>query len=150
MISNNKKRTPTQSMNLVNELPRRALAVCCLLLVVSNVPNTSLAQDARYHYQLMQDVASQQQLGQTAYSLADPSDASLLMADLFNSFGGGSSPSELATRPHQERAKPVEGPNQREQTPGHYEFEVAPKMEPPGAPKPPFKQASNSCPGSGE
>ena len=35
-------------------------------------------------------------------------------------------------------------------TPGHYEFEVAPKMEPPSARRPPFKQTNQLCPGSGE
>lgn len=35
--------------------------------------------------------------------------------------------------------------------PGHYEFEVAPKMEPPSVRKPPYQQsATQSCPESGE
>lgn len=34
--------------------------------------------------------------------------------------------------------------------PGHYEFEVAPKMEPPAVRKPPYLQSSQMCPGSGE
>lgn len=34
--------------------------------------------------------------------------------------------------------------------PGHYEFEVAPKMEPPAVRKPPYQQSAQLCPGSGE
>lgn len=35
--------------------------------------------------------------------------------------------------------------------PGHYEFEVAPKMEPPSVRRPPYQQTSTQvCPGSGE
>lgn len=33
--------------------------------------------------------------------------------------------------------------------PGHYEFEVAPKMEPPTVKKPPYVQSAQLCPGSG-
>lgn len=35
-------------------------------------------------------------------------------------------------------------------SPGHYEFEVAPNLEPPSVRKPPYKQSSQQCPGSGE
>ena len=35
-------------------------------------------------------------------------------------------------------------------TPGHYEFEVAPKMEPPTVRRPPYLQSTQLCPGSGE
>lgn len=34
--------------------------------------------------------------------------------------------------------------------PGHYEFEVAPKMEPPTVRRPPYLQSTQLCPGSGE
>lgn len=34
--------------------------------------------------------------------------------------------------------------------PGHYEFEVAPKMEPPSVRKPPYQQSRQTCPGSSE
>jgi len=34
--------------------------------------------------------------------------------------------------------------------PGHYEFEVAPKMEPPSVRKPPYQQSVSACPGSGK
>lgn len=47
---------------------------------------------------------------------------------------------------------PSEFNNQRQQqqTPGHYEFEVAPNLEPPSVRKPPYKQSNQQCPGSGE
>lgn len=32
--------------------------------------------------------------------------------------------------------------------PGHYEFEMAPKMEPPSVRKPPYQQSAQICPGS--
>lgn len=35
-------------------------------------------------------------------------------------------------------------------SPGHYEFEMAPKMEPPSVRKPPYLQSAFVCPGSGE
>lgn len=35
-------------------------------------------------------------------------------------------------------------------TPGHYEFEVAPQMEPPSVRKPPYVQTATVCAGSGE
>lgn len=34
--------------------------------------------------------------------------------------------------------------------PGHYEFDVAPKMEPPSVRKPPYRQTAQVCPGSGK
>lgn len=34
--------------------------------------------------------------------------------------------------------------------PGHYEFEMAPKMEPPSVRKPPYIQSALMCPGSGK
>lgn len=39
---------------------------------------------------------------------------------------------------------------QRYNLPGHYEFEVAPKMEPPSVRKPPYQQSAQLCPGTGE
>lgn len=33
---------------------------------------------------------------------------------------------------------------------GHYDFEVAPKMEPPSVRKPPYLQSAQVCPGSGK
>lgn len=34
--------------------------------------------------------------------------------------------------------------------PGHYKFELAPKMEPPTVKKPPYQQSGQLCPGLGE
>lgn len=47
----------------------------------------------------------------------------------------------------------VGGSSSRQQSsmPGHYEFEVAPNMEPPSVRRPPYEQSSTqNCPGSGE
>lgn len=40
--------------------------------------------------------------------------------------------------------------NNHHNIPGHYEFEVAPKMEPPAVRKPPYPQSAQLCPGSGK
>lgn len=37
---------------------------------------------------------------------------------------------------------------QHQNVPGHYEFEMAPKMEPPSVRKPPYQQSGQICPGS--
>lgn len=42
------------------------------------------------------------------------------------------------------------GQQRQNQQPGHYEFDVAPKMEPPSVRKPPYRQTDQQCPGSGE
>lgn len=41
------------------------------------------------------------------------------------------------------------GSDHNHNIPGHYEFEVAPKMEPPTVRKPPYQQSAQMCPGSG-
>lgn len=39
---------------------------------------------------------------------------------------------------------------QHQNSPGHYEFEVAPKLEPPIVRKPPYKQSQQRCSGTGK
>lgn len=39
---------------------------------------------------------------------------------------------------------------QHHNSPGHYEFEVAPKLEPPSVRKPPYQQTKHQCAGSGK
>lgn len=39
---------------------------------------------------------------------------------------------------------------QHHNSPGHYEFEVAPKLEPPSVRKPPYSQSQQHCAGSGK
>jgi len=60
-------------------------------------------------------------------------------------------PQESSERPlWQAREEPKQLVGKRELIPGHYEFEVAPKMEPPVVRGPPFKQTNQVCPGTGE
>jgi hypothetical protein len=132
----------------------KALVCFCLLLATNlfrftNATNLNgLSGDARTHYQMLDALAGSSQ--QPRLSPGAPLDANepLLFdagLDLFDS---------LATK-HDLEALKLRRPataarHQQSPTPGHYEFEVAPKMEPPSAPKPPFKQSSAVCPGSGK
>lgn len=142
--------------------PASALTFCCLLFVFNHLPKVANQQRLGQLWQQPQALADfaalpsdrdrYQLIGEDeAQALvqhagpASSSSSSLMLADLLNSFGMARqerlTPASDATRP-----QPTHGGD----TPGHYEFEVAPRMEPPGAPKPPFHQASTSCPGSGE
>lgn len=142
--------------NLATEAGR-ILALCCCycLLLVPNSSNVYSGVVAQLHYSnknnqqhfldsIMADpIVSPQlfngQYHQTVGNLIESNDASFV-SDLMNSFSE-----------RQPMTQSLDQSNQHQHgTPGHYEFEVAPKMEPPSAPRPPFKQANFVCPGSGK
>lgn len=145
-----------------------ALCSCCCLLLLPNLPTNAHGYRApttanRHQYQqaagdsslMMSPFLGSGQLDQMTggdSQLFESADASLV-ADLLGSFSERQTfAPDTIERPLQSQPQPQRQQRQRQpqETPGHYEFEVAPKMEPPGAPRPPFKQANSVCPGSGK
>lgn len=138
---------------------RVTLTLCCCLLIVPNLPNVYNLQQKqhqhhqiepklefannRHHYNLIASDNFNQQY-QGSGNLVDEQGDNSFVAELLNSFVGNQQSSELLLNQQQSQQQHQHG------TPGHYEFEVVPKMEPPSAPRPPFKQANHACPGSGK
>lgn len=57
----------------------------------------------------------------------------------------------LDEQQHQQLVNSLLTDNQQHQNvPGHFEFEMAPKMEPPSVRKPPYQQSSQLCSGTGK
>ena len=97
--------------------------------MISGSSSTNLAIGSPLQLLLLLLVAGQQVVGQQ-YQYLDQLAGELAPA-------GGADLSEASSRHHGG-------------SPGHYEFEVAPKMEPPSVRRPPYRQTDQLCPGSGK